>query len=124
MGAWGIQPWEDDQAADWFHRFFKGVNANARIRSAFRDRNNLPLIRAACFLLGTLGRPYVWPGDRKELRQLLEQGEALLTRMARPSAEDRQDNDFLEYWDDDPDFLKAVRAQAAELRKRRAELQG
>jgi hypothetical protein len=124
MGAWGLEAWENDEAADWFHRFFRGVNVNARIRAAFRDRNDLPVIRAACFLLGILGRPYVWPGDLGELRELLERGIALLARMAKPSAEDRGDDDFLEYWDDDPDFRKAVRAQLTQLRKRHEELRG
>jgi hypothetical protein len=124
MGAWGFEPWDDDSAADWFHRFFKGVNANARISRAFKDRNNLPVIRGACFLLASLGRPYVWPGDPEELKELLERGIELLSRIAKPSDEDRDDDDFLEYWDDDPAFIKAVRVQIAELRKRRAELQG
>jgi hypothetical protein len=122
MGAWDFEPWGNDLAADWFARFFKGVKANARIRQAFRDRNDLPVIRAACFLLASLGRPYVWPGDLQELKELLNQGIGHLSRMVRPSAEDREDNDFLEYWDDDPDFLKAVRTQLRDLRQRRAEL--
>jgi hypothetical protein len=122
MGAWGFEPWADDLAADWFHSFFRDVNANARIRRAFKDRNDLPVIRAACFVLGTLGRAGVWPGDLGELKHLLDEGVSLLSRVARPSAADRQDNDFLEYWDDDPDFLRAVRAQVVELRKRRTEL--
>jgi hypothetical protein len=124
MGAWGFEPWDDDLAADWFADFFKGVNANARLKKAFKDRNDLPVIRAACFLLGTLGRAYVWPGDLDELKQLLEQGITLLSRMARPTEEDKDDDDFLEYWDDTPAFLKAVRAQIVQLRQRRAELQG
>ncbi len=124
MGAWGVEPWDNDLAADWFHEFFKGVNVNARIRRAFKDPNDLPVIRAACFILASLGRVYVWPGDLAELKQLLEQGIALLSRMAKPSARDLEDDDFLEYWDDDPDFLKSVRAQIAQLRKRRAGLAG
>ena len=47
MGAWGHEPWDDDTAADWFAGFFRGVNANARIKKAFKDRNDLPVIRAA-----------------------------------------------------------------------------
>jgi hypothetical protein len=120
MGAWGIEPWDNDLAADWFYDFFKGVKANARIKKAFKDRNDLPVIRGACFILGALGRVYVWPDDLDELKQLLEQGIELLSRMAKPSKEDRADDDFLEYWEDDPQFLKSVRSQIAELRQRRA----
>jgi hypothetical protein len=124
MAAWDLEPWGNDLAADWFAGFFKGVKANARIRRAFKDRNDLPVIRAACFLLGSLGRAYVWPDNLDELKQLLDQGIALLSRMAKPTPADRADDDFLEYWDDDPAFRKAVKVQITELRQRRAELQG
>ncbi len=124
MGAWDTDPWGNDLAADWYASFFRGVKANARIRKAFKDKNDLPVIRAACHLLGALGRVYVWPDDLDELRELLDQGMELLSRMARPSKADREDDDFLEYWDDDPEFRKSVRAQLAELRKRRADLGG
>jgi hypothetical protein len=119
MGVWDYDPWGNDEAADWFPEFFRGVKANARIRRAFQDPNDLPVIRAACFILGAIGRVYVWPDDLRELAALLDQGIALLSRMARPSKADLANDDFLEYWDDDPDFRKAVRAQIAELRKRR-----
>ncbi len=124
MGAWDIDPWGNDLAADWFAEFFRGIKANARIRKAFKDRNDLPVIRAASFVLGALGYVYVWPDDLKELRALLDQGIALLERMAKPRKADLEDDDFLEYWDDDPEFRKAVRSQIAELRKRREELRG
>ena len=124
MGAWDFEAWGNDLAADWFGEFFKGINANARIRKAFKDRNDLCVIRAACFILGSLGRVYVWPGDLDELKQLLDQGIELLSRMVKPTAEDLDDGDFVEYWDDDPELRKSIRAQIAELRKRRAELVG
>jgi hypothetical protein len=47
MGAWGNAPWDNDLAADWFGEFFHGVKANARIRKAFKDRNDHPVVRAA-----------------------------------------------------------------------------
>jgi hypothetical protein len=122
MGAWDSDPWGNDLAADWYARFFEGIEANARIRQAFEDRNDLPVIRAACFLLGALGRAYVWPDNLDELATLLDEGIALLSRMARPSKADLEDDDFLEYWDDDPVFRKSVRSQIAELRKRRRDL--
>jgi hypothetical protein len=124
MGAWGHEPWGNDLAADWFGEFFSGISADARIRKAFKDPNDLCVIRAACYVLGSLGRVYVWPGDLDKLGPLLDRGIELLSRMARPSAEDLEDDDFLEYWDDDPEFLKSVKSQLRELRKRRAELRG
>ena len=121
MGAWGNEPWGNDLTADWFQEFFGGLKANARIRKAFKDRNDLCVIRAACWILGTIGRVYVWPDDLDGLRELLDQGIALMTRIAKPSQEDLEDGDFLEYWDDDPEFLKALRSEIAVLKKRRSD---
>ncbi len=122
MGLWGHAAWDNDIAADWFHAFFDGIRLDERIAEAFIDRNDLPVIRAACFILSTLGRRYVWPGDLTRLANLLEEGINLLSRIAKPTPEDMTDNDFLEYWGDDPAFNKAVRTQIKELRKRRAEI--
>jgi hypothetical protein len=36
--------------------------------------------------------------------QLLDQGIELLPRLAKPTVEDQKGDDFLEYWDDDPEF--------------------
>jgi hypothetical protein len=47
-----------------------------------------------------------------------------MARMAKPTKADLDDDDFMEYWDDDPAFLKAVRAELRELRKRLDELGG
>ncbi len=124
MGMWGYEPWGNDLAADWFREFFGRMKANARIRRAFKDRNDLCVIRAACWILGTLGRVYVWPDDLNELRELLDQGIALMQRFAKPSAADLADGDFCEYWDDDPELLKALRAEIKVLQKRRSEFTG
>ena len=80
MGAWGDDPWDNDLAADWFHDFFRGVKANVRIRKAFKDPNDLPVIRGACFLLGALGRPCRRPGTGRLQRLVVRPGHAADSR--------------------------------------------
>src|SRR5262249_17271391 len=35
MGAWGVQPWDNDGAADWFAKFFADLDIKA-LRAAFK----------------------------------------------------------------------------------------
>jgi hypothetical protein len=117
MGAWGFEPWENDEAVDWFDWFFGDLDVNARIRQAFDGENNHDEVRAACFLLGTLGRTYVWPGDLDELKGLLDEGIARLQRMIDP---DGPDHYYLESWGAPDELEKSVKAQIRELWARRA----
>lgn len=63
MGHWGIEPWENDAAADWLDDFSENTRLAERIETGL----SLPLeqidaIRAASFLLltfGTVGAPLV-----------------------------------------------------------------
>ena len=122
MGAWGTEPWDNDEASDWFGEFFQGIDANARIRETFLEfGDNQDRIRAACFILGTLGRVYVWPGDLDELKQLLERGTELLSRMLSPL---EGDEDFVEAWTDEarPAVVASIQQQIAQLKERRAEI--
>ena len=124
MGAWGTAAWDNDAAADWFGDFFDGLDLNAKIKEAFEledghDEIRHDEIRAACFILGSLGRVYVWKGDLDELKVLLEQGIALLSKMI--DAED-EENDFLESWDNDPEVIASVQEQIKELQARRSEI--
>ncbi len=122
MGAWGTEPWDNDEAADWFNEFFEGIDVNARIRETFREfDDNQDRIRAACFILGTLGRVYVWPGDLDELKQLLDRGTELLSRMLSPL---EGDEDFVAAWtgEDRPAVVASIQEQIAQLKARRAEI--
>lgn len=112
MGVWGSAPWDSDTAADWFSEFFEGVDVAQRIGDALQYDDDYDKIRAACYLLATLGRTYVWPGDLDRLDELLEQGIELLTEMLEP------DSEFLELWEDEPEVIEAVRAELAELEDR------
>ena len=83
MGTWGARHWENDAAADWFDEFFKKTNAAHYVRQTLEldPSEDADEIRAAVFVLLTLGRVYVWPLDTLEeclqlasdrMRQILE----------------------------------------------------
>jgi hypothetical protein len=112
MGAWGIEPWQSDGAADWFSGIFRNANPTHAVRSAFEHFDNYDEIRAACHLLAGLGQIGVWPGEAETLRVLLKQGVELLTAMIDPEDEE---HDFLELWDDDPEIVASIRRQIAAL---------
>jgi hypothetical protein len=64
MGAWSTEPWSNDEAADWFARFFKNCNLSLideEFRCVTEVNEKYDAIRAAYFLLQKLALPYVWP---------------------------------------------------------------
>ena len=119
MGAWGTKPWDNDGAADWFADFFEGLKPTEKIKAAFKYDDDYDRLRAACFILGSIGRVYVWPDDLDELKRLLEQGISLLSELIDT---ENDENDFLELWDSDPEVIQSVQQQIEELKARRAEM--
>ena len=65
MGAWGVEPWANDGAADWFDDTFDETGLAKRVESTL----NLDVddyyeeIRAAAYLVRLLARTYIWPVD-------------------------------------------------------------
>lgn len=117
MGAWGVQPWDNDGAADWFVDFFGDLDIEA-LRAAFKHYDAWDEIRAACYVLQTLGRVYVWPPRHHDaLKELLEMGINHLDTMLHPPSKGW---DFLELWGSDPEVIASVQQQLDELRARRA----
>ena len=122
MGVWGTEPWDNDAAADWFGDFFKGIDADARIEEAFAyDEDNEEEVRAACYLLGALGRVYIWPGDLQRLKRFHERGIELLTQMLEPGDEDES---YINMWpeEDKPAVIASIQEQIALLKERRAHI--
>jgi hypothetical protein len=64
MGAWGTAAWDNDLAADWFGNLFDKTKLARHVEKAL-DYSDLEEyaaeIRAAAWVLATLGRVYVWP---------------------------------------------------------------
>ena len=65
MGAWGIQPFANDGAADWFGDLWERFGVPKRVEETlgldpeeFHEE-----IRAAAYLLIQLGDTYRWPVD-------------------------------------------------------------
>ena len=55
MGAWDVEPWDNDGAADWFADFFADLKVDD-LFLALDDHDDCDAIRAACYVLQALGR--------------------------------------------------------------------
>ena len=119
MGAWDVQPWDNDTAADWFAAFFSGIDFDVRLDTAFQHDDNYDEIRAAAYLLQTLGRIYVWPGDVKRLGAHLDRAIHHLQLMLDPSCE--ACIELQEMWGSDTAVFDSIRTQVGELKQRRME---
>lgn len=115
MGAWGASPWDSDGAADWFTEFFEDIDVDARIAAALVYDDEYDQIRAACYMLNTIGRIYVWPGDLEKLEELLGRGIELLAAMLE------SDSEFRELYEEDDAVIEAVEKELADLKERLAD---
>lgn len=115
MGAWGASPWDSDGAADWFTEFFEDIDVDTRIAAALEYDDEYDQIRAACYMLNTIGRIYVWPGDLEKLEEHLNRGIELLAAMLEP------DSEFRELYEEDDEVIEAVEKEVAELKERLAD---
>ena len=123
MGDWGKEPWETDEAADWFHVFWKGKDFSiliGEIENFDPREERYESVRADCYLLQVLGIVYVWPsqyGDR--LKPLLKEAITILSKMIDPPDENWG---FLDMCGDDPELVEAVKRQIDGLTLRLSEL--
>lgn len=64
MGAWGIEPWQNDPAQNWFDEMFSLTGLAGHIEETLSRTvdDYADEIRAAAFVLLTLGKE-VWPTD-------------------------------------------------------------
>ena len=108
MGMWAFEPWDNDEAADWFGDFMdstqlrqvwlKGINA---------DPVEAPgVVRAAAALFVMLGRVYVWP--IKTFDEDLELTIASLSAVVAAG-------EFAE----SPELVAAIEQEVTELKSRR-----
>lgn len=123
MGDWGAEPWNNDEAADWFHRFWKDCGISqliTEIKNFDETQENYDSFRAACYVLQTFGNPYMWPmAFRSDLKELIDRGLHVLTCMIEPPSDDWG---FLDMWGNNPLVIASVRRQIEELKKRRSEI--
>ncbi|MTD29439.1 hypothetical protein [Erwinia sorbitola] len=123
MGDWSREPWGNDEAADWFHVFWKKNDISLLIKEIedFSPKDErYDSIRAACYLLQTIGIVYVWPVRHRDiLKDLLKKSIEILTNMIVPPDEDWS---FLDMWGNDAEVIKAVESQIEILKVRLFEI--
>lgn len=107
MGAWDIQPWDNDSAADWFGDVFKCTKLASHVENALNlnPGDCHEQIRAAASLLIFLGRPYIWPIH--DLNRHLALAADRLEQVAR-----------VEVIAEAPKLVEQIRAEIEELRSR------
>jgi len=66
MGTWGIEPWENDSAADWLAEMFEKTKLDDFIEKTLSldSSDYYEEIRAASMVLIELGRKGVWPFEK------------------------------------------------------------
>jgi hypothetical protein len=119
MGDWSFKPWGNDEATDWFQRLWKGKDFTQVVDEIeqFDPRaEKYDQLRAAAYLLETLGNPYMWPSSQQgKLKPLLVKAIAILEKMVDPPDASWG---FLDMWGNHPKVVESVREQIASLQAR------
>jgi hypothetical protein len=88
MGDWGPEPWESDEAADWFHTLWRRCDFSVlvdEIMNFDERKERYDSFRAASYVLQTLGNPYMWPQEHTSiLKDLLDKSISVLEDMINP----------------------------------------
>jgi hypothetical protein len=65
MGCWGVEPWANDGAADWFGDLWESFPIPSEVEKTLQlaVEDNHQEIRAAAYLLLQLADTYTWPVD-------------------------------------------------------------
>ncbi|EDS4738631.1 hypothetical protein B0C58_004678 [Salmonella enterica subsp. enterica serovar Oranienburg] len=123
MGDWSREPWGNDEAVDWFHVFWKKNDISLLIKEIedfSPEDERYDSVRAACYLLQTIGVVYVWPVRHREiLKDLLNKSISILTNMISPPDEKWG---FLDMWGNDSEVIKSVESQIEILKIRLSEI--
>jgi hypothetical protein len=107
MGAWGTTAWDNDGAADWFGDMFDTTGLAKYVRETLqRDVEEYHEdVRAAAYLVISLGRVYIWPIDEldNDLALAIAKLEAIKA---------------LEIYQEVPEFVTAIDEEIALLKSR------
>ena len=65
MGAWGLKPYENDSAVEWFDELWKQCPIPSKVEETLRLdlEDSHEEVRAAAHVLVQLGENYIWPVD-------------------------------------------------------------
>jgi uncharacterized protein DUF4259 len=107
MGAWGVAPWDNDGAADWYGDMFDATKLARHVeRTLKRDPEDAhEEIRAAAYVLVVLGRVYIWPVDDLDRHLGLA-----ISRLEAIKA--------LDVYQEAPDFVSAIDEEITVLQSR------
>jgi hypothetical protein len=112
MGAWGLEPWDNDGAADFFGELWEGTPIVDRVIAAL-DGEDSEAALAALWLCSEICRNYVWPIQR--LAETIEHAIAAANRLL--AGED--DEGLLELYDDETATARVVQCRDALLSRER-----
>jgi hypothetical protein len=113
MGAWGMDPWDNDTAADWFGDLWDGTSMVDRVLAVLRADGDEATV-AALWFCSELCRVYVWPIDRYD--ETLDAAIAAADRIL--AGEDEEG--LVEMWEDDPAFVAQIEGFRATLAARKS----
>ena len=118
MGDWGYKAYDNDEAADWFSRFWESKNFDLIENTLINfnpENENYDEIRAAAHILVCFGSPYACPYDfLDKLKPTIKEIIAILEKMIDPPDDNWV---FLEIWDYSPSIIDEVKIQISELKK-------
>jgi Domain of unknown function (DUF4259) len=111
MGAWGPEPWDNDDAADWFGDLFETVPIVDKVLEGLSDESGSVNV-AAIWMCVVLCRVYVWDIDRMD--ETLEAAINAADRILAGEDEER----LLELWDNEPSQIARIQGYRDELASR------
>ena len=118
MGDWSAAPWDNDEAADWFERYWNGGGMELVLRTIheFRaDTEQYDAVRAACVVLACFGSAYAWP--YAYLEQRLPTLQAAITILQNMLLSPSEEWGFLDMWDNNVEVVAAVEEQIRQLQQ-------
>ena len=110
-GAWGSEPWDNDDAADWFGDLFEALPIVDKVLDGLNDESGSVNV-AAIWMCVALCRVYVWDIDR------LDDTLALAIKTADRILAGEDEERFLELWNNDPSQVARIQGYRNELADR------
>ncbi|QIW15349.1 hypothetical protein A4G20_02870 [Pasteurellaceae bacterium RH1A] len=112
MAETDIYSWSNDEAADWFHLFWKNNDFSLVVETILNfnlDDEEFDSFRAAVHVLCCFGSAYAFPVRYIEQRKvLILKSIEILNNMVNPQSEKWN---FLENWDYDERVIKDIKRQ-------------
>ncbi len=111
MGTWGPEPWDNDDAADWFGDLFEALPLVDKVLDGLSDESSTIQV-AAIWMCVVLCRVYVWDIDRMDetLGAAINAADQILAG--------QDDEGLLELWDNDPSQRARIQGYRDELASR------